>query len=55
MHELGDRRVEGVAHVLVGCVWLSHEEVVADGAADEGVALRDVDYVAAGAWRDLGL
>lgn len=55
MHELGDRRVEGVADVLVGCVWLAHEEVVSDGAADQGVALRDINYVAAGAWRYLDL
>ena len=55
MDELGYCGVEGFAHVLVGCVWLAHEEVVTDGAADQGVALRDIDDVAAGAWRYLDL
>ena len=51
--EVGDRCVEGVAHLFVSGVGLAYEEVVTDGAADQGVALRDVDDVAAGARRGL--
>lgn len=51
--EVGDRCVEGVAHLFVGGVGLAYEKVVTDCAADQGIALRDVDDVAAGAWRGL--
>ena len=45
--------MEGVAHLFVCGVGLAYKEVVTDCAADQGVALRDVDDVAAGAWRGL--
>ena len=45
--------MEGVAHLFVGGVGLAYEKVVTDCAADQGVALRDVDDVAAGARRGL--
>lgn len=51
--EVGDRCVEGVAHLFVGGVGLAYEKVVTDCAADQGVALWDVDDVAAGARRGL--
>ena len=51
--EVGDRCVEGVAHLFVGGVCLAYEEVVTDGAADQSVALWDVDDVASGARRGL--
>lgn len=51
--EVGDRCVEGVAHLFVSGVGLAYEKVVTDSAADQGVALRDVDDVAAGARRGL--
>ena len=51
--EVGDRCVEGVTHLFVGSVGLAYEEVVTDCAADQGVALRDVDDVATGARRGL--
>lgn len=51
--EVGDRYVEGVAHLFVSGVGLAYEEVVTDCAADQGVALWDVDDVAAGARRGL--
>ena len=51
--EVGDRCVEGVAHLFVCGVGLAYEEVITDCAADQGVALWDVDDVAAGARRGL--
>ena len=44
--ELCYSRVERLAHLLLGGVRLAHLKVVADGSAYEGVALRDVYYVA---------
>lgn len=45
--------MEGVAHLFVGGVRLAHEEVVTDCAADQRVALRNVDDVAACSRRGL--
>ncbi len=53
--EFCDCCMEGVAHLFFCRVSLAHQEVVTDGAADQGVALRDVDDVAAGARRCLDL
>ena len=51
--EVSDRCVEGVAHLFVCGVCLAYEKVVTDSAADQGVALWDVDDVTAGARRGL--
>ncbi len=47
-HEVGGGRVEGAGETLVGGAGVGEEEVVADGAVEEGVPLRDVDEVAEG-------
>lgn len=41
-------RVQSLSHTLLGGVRVTHLKVFADGAAEEGVALRNIDEVAAG-------
>ena len=40
--------VKSLCHTLLGGVRVAHLEILADGAAEEGIALRDIDEVAAG-------
>lgn len=51
IYKFGDGGVEGFADLLFVRIRLAHQEVVTDGSAHEGVSLRDIDNVAAGARR----
>ena len=45
--EAGTGRLQGFAHVILRSIGIAKQQVVADGAAEEGVALRDIDQVVA--------
>lgn len=48
--EVGTGALQGARHLLFGGIGVAEEEVVAHGAAEKGVALGDVDQVAASEW-----
>ncbi len=52
IYEFGDGGVEGFADLLFIRIRLTHQEVVPDSSAHEGVSLRDIDNVAAGVRRN---
>ena len=51
--EVGAGRMQGLPHVVVRCLGVAQQQVVADGAAEQRVALRHIDEVAAVEWGDV--
>ena len=47
-HEVGAGRIESLIHLFLGGIDVTQQQVVANGAGEERVALRHVDDVAAG-------
>ena len=42
------RREKYLAELFLSGVGISHQEILTDGAAEQSVALRDIDQIAAG-------
>lgn len=53
-YEVGSGGAQGLVHGGFGGLRVAHQQVVADGAAEEGVALRNVDEVGPGFGGDFG-
>ena len=52
-HEACTSRLERFPHVLLGCIRIAEQQVVANGSAKECIALRHINEVAAGSGRNL--